>query len=127
MLGDKRLQEFLTEIHQNRVVQIKRDVCTRSEKVHLKDVLPKSRWQNGLDWTGMMVGQPIASEDVRPALEMRIIDEEGLGVECAMYGNVPDVLTGGRALNEDRIIKLDERTLFSKLAATYLLRIATML
>ena len=43
-----------------------------------------------------------------------------------MYGNVPKVLTGGRALNEDRIIKLDERTLFSKLAATYLFRIATM-
>ena len=76
MLRDKWLREYLNEFHRNRVVQIKRDVGTRPEKVHIEDVLPRSRWQNKVDWMKMIIGQAIASGDIKAALEMLINDEE---------------------------------------------------
>ena len=83
----------LNEFHRNRVVQIRRgvelnniyhvktealvaDVGTRPEKVQIKDVLPGSRWQNGVDWMKMTVGQAVASGDIKAALEIRINDQE---------------------------------------------------
>ena len=97
MLRDKWLREYLNEFHRNRAVQIKRDVGTRPEKVHINDVLPRSRWQNKVDWMKMMVGQAIASGDIKAALEMRINDEEKDEFkDGVVYDKIPKVLTRGQ-------------------------------
>ena len=122
----------LNEFHRNRVVQIRRgvelnniyhvktealvaDVGTRPEKVQIKDVLPGSRWQNGVDWMKMTVGQAVDSGDIKAALEIQINDQEKDEFkDGVVYHKIPEVLTRGHALNKDRITKLEERALFSK-------------
>ena len=59
----------LNNIHHVKKEALVADVDTRREKVQIKDVLTGSRWQNGVDWMKMTVGQAFASGDIKAALE----------------------------------------------------------
>ena len=66
----------LNNIYHIKTEALAADVGTRPEKVQIQYVLPESQWQKGFDWMKMMVGQAIASGDIKAVLEMRINDEE---------------------------------------------------
>ena len=122
----------LNEFHRNRVVQIRRgvelnkmyhvktdllvaDIGTRPEKVRVEDVKPGSRWQSGECWMKMAVNQAITQGSIKPALELRVNDDEKDEFKDGIvYDKIPEVLTRGHALNQDRITKIEKRALFSQ-------------
>jgi len=122
----------LNEFHRNRVVQIRRgvelnkmfhvktdvlvaDIGTRPEKVKVEDVMPGSRWQDGETWMRNTVAQAIADGQIKPALELRINDEEKEEFrDGVVFDKIPEVLTRGHALQQERISKLEERAQYSK-------------
>ena len=122
----------LNEFHRNRVVQIRRgvelnkmfhvktdvlvaDIGTRPEKVKVEDVMPGSRWQDGETWMRNTVAQAIADGQIKPALELRINDEEKEEFrDGVVFDKIPEVLTRGHALKQERISKLEERAQYSK-------------
>ena len=122
----------LNEFHRNRVVQVRRgvelesiyhvktellvaDVGTRPDRVKVEDVMPGSRWHNGDDWMKLTVGQAIAQGCIKPALELRMNEEEKDDFKDGIiFEKVPEVLTRGHALNQDRISKIEQRAVFSQ-------------
>ena len=122
----------LNEFHRNRVVQIRRgvelnkifhvktdllvaDIGTRPEKVSIEDIMPGSRWHNGEKWMKITVAEAIGQGHIKPALELRVKDEEKDEFKDGIvFDKIPEVLTRGHALNQDRISKLEQRALFSQ-------------
>ena len=121
----------LNEFHRNRVVQIRRgvelskiyhvktdvlvaDIGTRPEKVKIKDVMPGSRWHDGETWMRSTIAQAIAQGQLKPALDLRINEEEKEEFrDGVVFDKIPEVLTRGHALNQSRISKLEERAQYS--------------
>ena len=124
----------LNEFHRNRVVQIRRgveleklfhvktevlvaDIGTRPDKVKIEDVLPGSRWQDGESWMKTSVVQAIAQGCIKPALDLRIREEDKEEFrEGVVYDKIPEVLTRGHTLNQERISRLEETTLPKKVS-----------
>ena len=122
----------LNEFHRNRVVQVRRgveleniyhvktellvaDVGTRPDRVKVEDVMPGSRWHNGEDWMKLTVAKAIAQGSIKPAMELRVNDEEKDDFKDGIiFEKVPEVLTRGHTLNQDRISKIEERAQFSQ-------------
>ena len=122
----------LNEFHRNRVVQIMRgvelenifhvktellvaDVGTRPDRVSVEDVMPGSRWHDGEAWMKLTVGQAIAQGCIKPALDLRMSDDEKDEFKDGIiFEKVPEVLTRGHTLNQDRISKIEQRALFSQ-------------
>ena len=122
----------LNEFHRNRVVQVRRgveleniyhvktdllvaDVGTRPDKVKVEDVMTGSRWHNGEDWMRWTVGQAVAKGCIKPALSLRMNEEEKDEFKDGIiFEKVPEVLTRGHALNQDRISKMEQRAVFSQ-------------
>ena len=124
----KRLSMF----HRNRVIAIRRntelnqlyhvissgnpaDVGTRPSKVKFEDVGPNSSWENGLEWMNKDLQESIQSEIIKPALELRINREleDDYASGLMFDSQVPEILTRGHAVNEERVSLLEKRAQFS--------------
>ena len=121
----------LSMFHRNRVIQIRRgtnladmyhcktdhnpsDIGTRPAKVTLSDVGPNSRWNTGDEWMTWDLEKAVAEGIIKPASELRLSkDEEEDYKEGFLLDKEPDILTRSHVLTETRILKLQERAMFS--------------
>ena len=103
----------LTEFHRNCVVQIRRgvdldklyhvkteemvsDCGNRPDKVNIEDILEGGRWHSGAPWMKMNLEEAIQNEAIKPALDLRINEEEKDDFkEGIIFEAVPEILTRG--------------------------------
>ena len=122
----------LNEFHRNRVVQVRRgvelkniyhvktdllvaDVGTRPEKVAAQDIMSGSRWHNGEHWMRLTVGKAIANGSIKPALDLRMNDDEKDEFKDGIiFEEVPEVLTRGHVVSTKRVDLLEKRAAHAK-------------
>ena len=118
--------------HRNRVIAVRRntevsqlyhvpskenpaDLGTRPEKVSIEDVGPGSPWETGLSWMHEDLEKAISDGILKPSSDLRLSrdleDEYSRGL---IFDNqIPDIITRGHAVNQNRVSLLEERAKFS--------------
>ena len=125
---NKRLSMF----HRNRVIQIRRgtelnhlfhvvsnqnpaDIGTRPSKVTMQDVGPDSKWEKGLSWMQGDMEKAVSEGHLKPAKELRLSreleDEYSRGL--LFESQIPEIITRGHAVNQNRVSLLQQRADFS--------------
>ena len=61
------------------------DCGTRPDKVNMEDVLEGGRWHNGAPWMKMTLEEAIHTEAIKPAMDLRINDEEKMTLKKESY------------------------------------------
>ena len=104
------------------------DCGTRPDKVNMEDVLEGGRWHNGAPWMKMTLEEAIHTEAIKPAMDLRINDEEKDDFkEGIVFEAAPEILTRGHniqgnpvsihitetKINEKRVEKIEQRSKFS--------------
>ena len=86
----------------------------RPNLVKVQDVMPGSRWHDGEVWMRLSLNEAINSGAIKPALGLRINDDEKDEFKEGMiFDKVPEILTRGHVFNNERINKIEERAVFS--------------
>ena len=122
----------LSQFHRNRVGQVRRalvdlgnlyhvrtdvmaaDCGTRPEKVCFEDILPGSKWHNGVPWMCWPLQKAIDEGCIRLATDLRLNDEEQKDFqEGVLFEKMPELLTRGHAINQLRVSEIEKRARFS--------------
>ena len=125
---NKRLSMF----HRNRVIQIRRgtaledlyhvktsenpsDIGSRPDKVSVNDVGPNSRWENGCTWMQDEIPEAVSSGILIPAQSLRLSrdEEEEYSKGLVFDSQIPEVITKGHVVNQERLSLIEERAQFS--------------
>ena len=125
----KRLSLF----HKNRVIQVRRgtplenmfhvtsennpaDIGTRPDRVTLDDTKQDSKWISGLEWMRHDIQEAVESGILKPVADVRLNskEEEDRFHDGCVFDTVPEVLTRGHVLNQQRISLIQKRASFSK-------------
>ena len=90
------------------------DVATRSYKVQEKSVGPDSVWENGHEWMKGSIDDAIEADILKPALELRINDDEEEEFDRGMiFEKSPEILVRGHVANQERVDKIKDRAAHS--------------
>ena len=122
----------LSQFHRNRVGQVRRalvsldslyhvrtdvmaaDCGTRPDKVCIEDILPGSKWHNGVPWMSWPLQKAIDDGCIKLATDLRLSDEEQKDFQDGvLFEKVPELLTRGHALNQLRVSEIEKRARFS--------------
>ena len=90
------------------------DCGTRPDKVSVNDVLTGSKWHSGTGWMADSFDRAIANGILKPALQLRLNEEEQLDYEEGLIiDKVPELLIKGHVINEHRVTEIEKRARFS--------------
>ena len=90
------------------------DLGTRPNKVTIQQVSPGSRWISGEKWMTWPISEAIDKNILKHVRELRMQqEEEQIFNEGCIFDKAPEILTQGHAVNEKRVSKLEQRSVYS--------------